>query len=78
MLSFFSCSPIKHLHKIYPTEEDKDRERQVLEKSSNRDLNDSTVIRHIQISEAKQDNNKYDKYNENKSELIRQHTVIYI
>ena len=59
MLSLFSCSPIKtkHLHKVYP-EEDKQLERQILEKSSKPEIHDSTVIRHIQISEAKQDHTK--------------------
>lgn len=75
MLSIFSCSPIKtrHLHKVYPEEDrqiDKQLERQILEnssKSSKTELNDSTVIRHIQISEAKQEHNN--------NGFQRQHTV---
>jgi hypothetical protein len=55
----FSCSPIKtrNLRKIYPEEDrqiDRNLERQILDKSSKNELNDSTVIRHIQISEARQ------------------------
>jgi len=75
MLSIFSCSPIKtrQLHKVYPEEDkqiDKQLERQILENSSKfskTELNDSTVIRHIQISEAKQEHNK--------NGFHRQHTV---
>ncbi len=72
MLSIFSCSPIKtrHLHKVYPEEDrqiDRQLERQVLENSCKNELNDSTVIRHIQISEAKQEHNK--------NGFQRQHTV---
>ena len=74
MLSIFSCSPIKNrnLHKVYPEEDaqiDRNLERQILEKSFKTELNDSTVIRHIQISEAK------NEHNENKNGFHRQHTV---
>ena len=72
MLSFFSCSPIKtrHLHKVYPEEDtqtDRKLESKILENSSKTELNDSTVIRHIQISEARQEHNK--------NGFQRQHTV---